>query len=1545
MPNFYDDFIQEAEANRYTREEADKELIKSIPDTVLGLKKKGFSNIDINRKLVGLGLPSNVWSPPPEAVARPQPSGQIPEEPTIELTEEERRLNDVYSRIKNKKIKAMLLQQNPNIALIQRKIINDKLKSRVKQAMDTGFIPKGAMQAEMEDIGIAKVAGEQLIQAGIEAAKFEGENVLKRADIGTKFILGSVTPEQAIQESQQLVSLPQPEDQTFPERVIRSTAELIPFLRRSARAGGVGFIAGAAAGGLGAPITAPVGAAIGLFGSSMQVEGGNAALDLLQEGVDPDIARTTGIIVGAINGALELVSFKILGRFLSKSPIGRKIRLGTVKAAMKNPATRSALQNASRTILQFTGALAGEVSVEEAQEATNIIGEEISKSINAIRKDEQYQAPEAKEIIDRFLEVGEKAALGFGGILAGGKIITTAAKIPVKTITKAETTQRLIQKISETKIAKKLKEKVTERILKSPKLRDRLVDNILEKEDISAEEIGEEITQAMPPEGVGLAIKEVQPPSVRGIEKARVDAKPKEILAEREPAQTIEQQNEKAKTFQFIEPTKVKKEIQVTDVEPDLTARDRQEIRRLINTGNKKIETRSVKEAKEFVHEMIIQRAGNLSKKKLKSESFNLYSITKKLNKAEREAFIFHRQKTDVPKQLNRPDLEKTLSESKDKLEAVNKNVGEYLDEAFREFERENKDFSDKQIENYVTQLWDIPKNKIKTTTRWFTTRNPFLKKRFIDTYKEGIEKGLKPKTLDISELVNIYDNMRFTVQENKKFLENMKRLRVEGMPIFEVSSKAPMDWESYDHPALRKNVFIPTGKLVEGQQVSPDLRIILRDMGIQIGRRISNSEGITEGLSIFDDKTKTIRLKQFFKNKTLAHEIGHHIDKSTGLGKAFVEKHKNELLELNKERTELLKGTEFEDYANTSQEQIAELFAFMWTEPDVAVAKAPNAMAEALEVLANDNVMKQLIDFDFEKKAKTTVQEQVNIIREVPVKVHPDLKQHLDVVFGDTLDFGIVGNSLGTLNAYMKKSILSLSFFHHYALSETSLGIFGAKTPEIAKRILTDAMKKTPAPLKKQEIAADALEHTLTLGNLIDIPVGRIQQDLRKLANLTKDKAIIGRVTQAAESFNKAWDKALWTYLHDGFKLYAYEHLVSKMPENTKDVTAYKRSVASIVNDTFGGQNWEALLVTPAMRQISSAILLSPDWTLSTIRQALSPISFRTDIPGLRLLGIQPGEIVGVRRRIGSMFWIKAMFYYTMLSNMSNILFRTLDRERNPEKYPPIKFGILDYTMLGNTVGHKTHLFFGRNKDGTERYLRLGKQFRELFEFVYDFAQMPVDSIAKVFLSVPSAAKKRLGVKMSPVTQWASGVMFGKTPSGWDIKGIQDAESWEWAFEVAKHTGQSFLPFSSRRLLRPDVDFLVTDVFAPQSKGMSEFRAKKWIKEGLHRIVEGGNYRFFVESYYGAHRNGHDAFDIAVKSAKSLIRSEGKDIKGSQMSILENEKALKTAKGRDRVIIRKNIRKLQSDISKNENNIKEFGRIVGSLVQNKDNLDLSKIQ
>ena len=693
-------------------------------------------------------------------------------------------------------------------------------------------------------------------------------------------------------------------------------------------------------------------------------------------------------------------------------------------------------------------------------------------------------------------------------------------------------------------------------------------------------------------------------------------------------------------------------------------------------------------EAKEIVRE----RRANIDTATYETNKF-VNELERTLTPKEREALPFAIEKTGVPEKLGRPDLEAVDLKT---LDPVVKKVKAHFDKGWEKIKEHIPEMSEQQIQDYVTHIWDIPKNKSAEVTNWFVTQNKFLKKRYVSTLKEGIEKfDLKPKVLDIGEIIRIHDSITNRSIENVKYIKKLSSMKEGGVPLITRADKAPDGWVSYDHPAINKTLYLPS--------------------------------------------------------------------------------------------------------------------------------KAKGAPAKLIDVSA---------------------------------KVHPDLVKPLQVVLDGRWDHPVI-NAYEAINGILKKSNLSLSLFHHGALGETGVATMGlAKTANIyfnPVKIYKGLVKGEFDVFAKEPITRDAIQHGVQFGATADIPVAKIQQGLNNLARKTKDVPLANKATKFMATFNHKWDVALWDYLHDTLKLHAYEHLVSKI-DLTKDAVKQKHEIAQMVNDTFGGQNWDTLMTRPKTIQIASWGLLSPDWTISTIRQALSPTG----------IGKIHRETVGLRQKMGTKFWLKAGLYFGAGINLLNIVNRRKDMIDNPQYYDG-EASIKDLSMVGNTIGNKTRLFMGRYEDGSERYVRWGKQFREMPELLFD----------ETGFSPVSATLKKVGGKAAPALQISAQVFTGASLSGFRNDDISGKKGWKKTYGIAKTVMLSPFPFSLKTILRDDKEFHATDIAMPSGKGMTRYKAVELFKTS----IVSGDTDMLREVYADSLQNNLPAFTLFGAALSSIKAQATKDI------------------------------------------------------------------
>lgn len=434
-----------------------------------------------------------------------------------------------------------------------------------------------------------------------------------------------------------------------------------------------------------------------------------------------------------------------------------------------------------------------------------------------------------------------------------------------------------------------------------------------------------------------------------------------------------------------------------------------------------------------------------------------------------------------------------------------------------------------------------------------------------------------------------------------------------------------------------------------------------------------------------------------------------------------------------------------------------------------------------------------------------------------------------------------------------MKKINLSLSFFHHGALLETAVGAMNpAKAiSTVFKNLVWDCMRSGELPaLSNPEVTRNAVNHLVQLGATQDYMAKEVNRLTGRLKEMLKDFSDKhpNIVTKAAvapaellDFLNTGFDKVLWDYLHDGLKIYTFDKYAKEIEEyaqkkglDSTDKDMLLNEAGQLVNDIYGGQFWELVDMSPATVKWLRRLLLSPDWTISTIRQALSPIGFGTLYKDYEKNWAQrtvgTGLSASFRRKQGVKFWITALLTFGALMNGLNAWRRKEDvddelekaeerRKTDPEykspyelKYPEgMKW--YDYTMAGNTIGHQTHLFGWRYDDGKEGYIRWGKQFRELPELFLD----------KYGFSIPGPMLDKIVGKMNPA--FSTGLaFFGFTRNGWQNKWMKDKTGWDATLGRVMMMAAAFMPYSIPT--DEDKEFVLTDLIMPSSKGYSRYKA-----------------------------------------------------------------------------------------------------------------------
>lgn len=515
------------------------------------------------------------------------------------------------------------------------------------------------------------------------------------------------------------------------------------------------------------------------------------------------------------------------------------------------------------------------------------------------------------------------------------------------------------------------------------------------------------------------------------------------------------------------------------------------------------------------------------------------------------------------------------------------------------------------------------------------------------------------------------------------------------------------------------------------------------------------------------------------------------------------------------------------------------------------------------------------------------------------------------------------------TLASSAKKLELGFSGFHAGALTEVymvqNMVEFGPKKAmaNFMKYIFADTMKNHELPcFANPEDFQEAATHLVKFGATNDYAAADVQNmfdnmrdAMMKVQEKLKDgNGISGTValatmplkvaTQMLSLINKGMDRALWDFLHDGLKLATYRMRADKTKERAKkkgwteeELSRALDEDGQFVNDMFGGQHWDILGASHRTLRYAGRVLLSPDWNASTTRHFLALTGFgsiwnEATFENFKHYykrlghGILTPEDEGRRsRQISSLlcYGIGFMVFYEAIANGINAAFRAMDEEKerkkaeeirktNPSYRSPYELAYpdgmkwYDYLMRGNSLGQQSKIFMGRYADGTEMYIRHGKQFREVPEYLFNH---------KGELEFPGPMVQRLIGKANPMVRMTLD----------DINYLSDFQASHADQEIQRKYGKTIgLLYKDALYWAPflipsqeNKEFKAVDFFFPSSKGFSPWKAQSYFKD----FILSGDMEGVVMTYQSCQRNGIDPeaqIKAAIGSVKALESAEMQD-------------------------------------------------------------------
>ena len=532
-------------------------------------------------------------------------------------------------------------------------------------------------------------------------------------------------------------------------------------------------------------------------------------------------------------------------------------------------------------------------------------------------------------------------------------------------------------------------------------------------------------------------------------------------------------------------------------------------------------------------------------------------------------------------------------------------------------------------------------------------------------------------------------------------------------------------------------------------------------------------------------------------------------------------------------------------------------------------------------------------------------------------------------VVF-DTYQSSPFWKTFDTLASSAKKLELGFSGFHAGALTEVymvqNMVEFGPKKAmaNFMKYIFADTAKNHELPcFANPEDFQEAASHLVKFGATNDYAAADVQNMfdnmrdamIRVQKKLKDGNKISGTVaatsmplkvaTQMLSLINKGMDVALWDFLHDGLKLATYRMRADKTKERAKEKGWTEEELSraldedgQFVNDMFGGQHWDVLGASHRTLRYAGRVLLSPDWNASTTRHFLALTgfgsiwneasfeNFKQYYKRLKHKELTPEDEGRRSRQISALlcYGIGFMVFYEGIANGINAAFRALDEEKERKKAEEIRktnpsyksmyelaYGDegmkwYDYLMRGNSLGQQSKIFLGRYEDGTEMYVRHGKQFREVPEYLFNH---------KGELEFPGPMVQRMIGKANPMVRMTLD----------DINYLSDFQASHADQEIQRKYGKTIgLLYKDALYWAPflipsqeNKEFKAVDFFFPSSKGFSPWKAQSYFKD----FILSGDMEGVVMTYQSCQRNGIDPeaqIKAAIGSVKALESAEMSD-------------------------------------------------------------------
>jgi hypothetical protein len=416
--------------------------------------------------------------------------------------------------------------------------------------------------------------------------------------------------------------------------------------------------------------------------------------------------------------------------------------------------------------------------------------------------------------------------------------------------------------------------------------------------------------------------------------------------------------------------------------------------------------------------------------------------------------------------------------------------------------------------------------------------------------------------------------------------------------------------------------------------------------------------------------------------------------------------------------------------YDDVSIKRIAENFAKAhYIQPTIADLNHP---WEYLE-----KVMQEVADREYGGDIDTMMRELGYVRMETPAMASVS---YLWVQAGDSAKVlrhvierkwdNMAWRAVESFNSWSKYMMLTLSFFHPFALAESLIASFGMHmdNPAMGWKKWREHWTSRNDMLQHMRENPELMEPWIRAGLQVDyagdpnVQSGIVDRQLQNAIDRfdkpeDDHNKVIAIGLRGFQKLKKKTDTWLWHNFHPSVKIYVAETTKARVEaEQGRPLEPYQyEEIAEYVNDALGGQEWENYLwATPRVRQLLHLIMFAPDWTLSAAN-----ISGITRAPLINKLHARPmGEIQ--KNQMLKEYWpaMVGIVLFGLPNALQALIYAAFgDPDQGDEPFnfmnEPGKRTSVDMTPLLRNLP-----FYQGGDTGKRRtYFRWGKQAYEVFE------------------------------------------------------------------------------------------------------------------------------------------------------------------------------------------------------------------------------------